>query len=183
MGDGDIVTEIFPKEIGHNPRNYKLGGTELYNHMSCIEAKAVLGERLFNSYFKFCVEREPVDKCLSHYSMLNNSKFHNPNNRQITWGDYLSKLDFPVDTDKYTDDSGKLLVDKIVRYENLNESLSEIFNFLNIPIESIGSNAKAGFRDVSLKPSEVCFAQRKVIYEAFRSSCAYTGYSLSGGEQ
>lgn len=178
MAAEDIVTEIFPEEVGHSPRNYILGDTEFYNHMSCMEVRAALGERLFNSYFKFCVEREPVDKCLSHYSMLNNSEFHNPKNLRITWSDYLSKLDFPVDTEKYIDGTGKLLVDKIVHYENLNDGLYEIFNYLSIPCKSICSRAKANFRDVSLRPSDVCFAHRKIIYEAFRSSCVYTGYSL-----
>src|SRR5690554_1428450 len=38
---------------------------ELYNHMSCLEIKKYVGSEIYNSYYKFCFERNPYDKLIS----------------------------------------------------------------------------------------------------------------------
>jgi hypothetical protein len=35
------------------------------NIMSESEVESNIGHEVFNSYYKFCVERKPVDKCIS----------------------------------------------------------------------------------------------------------------------
>ena len=70
MEDEDVVTPIIPPETGHRPRNFD----GFFNHIEARQVRSLLGRKRFNSYFKFCVEREPVDKCISHYSMQKNLK-------------------------------------------------------------------------------------------------------------
>lgn len=60
--------------------------------------------------------------------------------------DYFANGIFPKDLQRYTLD-GKIAVNKIVKYENLSQELSEVFDELGIPWEgSLGVRAKGGFR-------------------------------------
>jgi len=180
MGSGDIVTKIFPSEEGHVPRNYILNGIELYNHMPATEVRKLIGESIFNSYLKFCVEREPVDKCISHYSMRKNSSFHNKNMADLTWNQYVENGSFPVDCRKYTDTSGNLVVDRILHYENLNMELRELMGELGVPFDGLKALAKSQFRDNAISAKNVDYKHKVAIYAAFSESLPFTGYTLAG---
>ena len=68
----------------------------------------------------------------------------------------------------------KLIVDKIIRYENLEEEILEVSNKLNVGLEKITARAKSGFRtEVEVTPE-----QKKIIYTAFESSNKFTGYKI-----
>ena len=75
-GPEDVVTPIFPLEPGHEARNFGVGPRKFVNHMGGRQVRKFVGEETYNAYFKFCVEREPVDKCLSHFAMLKHSGDH-----------------------------------------------------------------------------------------------------------
>lgn len=182
MGDGDTVTPILPVEEGHVPRNYKfqlrrgqqVAQGAFYNHMPAAEVRSIVGPQIFNSYFKFTVEREPVSKCISHYSMLKNSPLHNKKTEALSWEDYVENGSFPVDHGKYLDAEGTLLVDRIIKYETLNDDLHRIAGELGFAFPGVTAQAKSGFREAIA----VTAAQRQRIYEAFRISLEVTGYRL-----
>jgi len=171
MGESDVVTEVKPHEEGHLARNFAIG--RFYNHMPAREVRSVIGRRIFGSYFKFCIEREPVDKCVSWYSMLKNSPLHNRGNEALTWEAYLRSRDFPLDEGLYTSRWGALLVDRVLHYERLSEELPALCKELGIPLE-LKSRAKSGFR----AQVPVTWDDRQLIYRAFRKSLKFTGYSL-----
>lgn len=179
MGKGDVVTPIRPPVVGHEPRNYDLshapnpqGQSEFCNHMSASLVRDIVGTEIFNSYFKFCVEREPVSKCISHYSMLKNSPDHSAGNSDLSWDAYVERGGFPMDADKYVDEEGHLIVDRIVRYESLHDELVEISAKLGFPYSGIKTKAKSGFRE-ALEPTD---AQKERIYEAFAPSLRHCPY-------
>lgn len=179
MGKRDVVTPIRPPVSGHEPRNYDRGPasdlqgpSEFRNHMSASLVRDIIGEEIFNSYFKFCVEREPVSKCISHYSMLKNSPYHGEGNSELTWGAYVERGGFPMDVEKYVDADGQLIVDRIVRYESLHDELTEISAKLGFPYSGIKTKAKSGFRE-ALEPTD---AQKEKIYEAFAPSLKHCPY-------
>jgi len=173
MGESDVVTEIKPPEKGHMARNFHIDGVKFYNHMPAREVRKLIGRRIFDSYFKFCIEREPVDKCISWYSMLKNSPLHNRGNEALTWETYLRSRDFPLDEGLYTSRWGGLLVDRVLHYERLSEELPALCKELGIPLE-FKSRAKSGFR----AQVPVRWDDRLLIYRAFRKSLKFTGYSL-----
>ncbi len=178
LGADDVATPIFPTVEGHIAKNFsyrKFGmlPRKLYNHMPASEVRDYIGKRKFNDYFVFCVEREPVDKCASHYSMLINSQNHNEGTKTLTFDQYINKRVFPVDTSKYTDRDGTLMVNRILRYEQLAEELREVCDLLGFDI-NLNARAKSGFR-INLS---VTREQSAIIYEAFASSNIHTGYSL-----
>src|SRR2546430_1538412 len=92
-GPDDILTLFDPPIEGHQPRNYNGSGDHVseilripfgprsawrcllarrerfYNHMLAWLVRLRIPPTVWNSYFKFCVERNPWDKVLSHYHM------------------------------------------------------------------------------------------------------------------
>ncbi len=178
LGESDVATPIFPVVSGHKAQNFEFKKFGIFtkrfrNHMGAADVKKIVGSRTFSDYFVFCVEREPLDKCISHYSMIKNSPDHNSGNENLSWNDYVEMKKFPVDTGKYTDKHGALIVDKILKYENLSEELSAVGEMLGFNLD-LKAKAKAGFR----QDIDVSERHKRAIYDAFSSSNQFTGYSL-----
>ena len=106
--------------------------------------------------------------------MLVKSTYHNKNTKDLSFDEYMNIGKFPIDTPKYTDKNGLLIVDKILKYEGLDKELIAVASHLGFNI-GLTTKAKAGFR-LDLQISKEC---SEVIYEAFASSNRFTGYSLS----
>lgn len=178
----DVVTPIRPPEPGHEARNYDHPGwlmrrilkRNYWNHMPAREVRRVLGRKRFESYFKFCVEREPVAKCQSLYAMKTRSPEFNRKDHSLGWQQFLDRGRLPTDAGLYLDEDDTLLVDRILEYENLAEELGEICVQLGIPFKGLETRAKSGFSN----PVEVTQEQRAQIYAAFARSLPFTGYSL-----
>jgi hypothetical protein len=188
-GPQDVVTPIVPPIEGHQPRNYegfinpipeiidrpgKLFSalrhtvttcTKFYNHMPAYEVKNRVPARIWNGYFKFCVERNPWDKVLSHYHMHAARE-----GGSLSLDQYLDRRRFPINYFRYMDRSGKnVIVDRIVRYENLLAELAEVFAQLNIPFDgNLGVAAKSDYRG-DRRPYQEVFneAQRRIVENAF----------------
>ena len=176
MGPDDIVTPIIPPVDGHVPRNYNvLGASELSpfrNHMRAVDIRERVGPEVFAEYTKFCVEREPVAKCINHYSMQRNSPDHGQGKKGLTSDAYVSAGPFPRSDRIYTDDRGKLLVDKICKFENLNAELASLAGSLGFEFDGLHARAKSGLRE-PISPTD---AQRRTIYKAFRKSLKHCPY-------
>jgi len=170
-GENDIVTPIIPHVEPHKARNYEDGG--FFNHISGAEIKSAVGDDTWNSYFKFCVERNPWDKTLSHYHMVNKRS-----NRGVSLDSYFRARDFPVDRDQYTDRSHKPMVDEILRYENLDAELSRTFKRLGVPFSGdLGVRAKSDYRTDRRHYREILNPeQSNLIKEAFAKEIEWFGY-------
>jgi len=188
-GPQDIVTPIVPSVEGHQPRNYEgfinpipeilerpgklfsslrhtmMSCTKFYNHMPAREVKNRVPTKVWNGYFKFCVERNPWDKVLSHYYMHAARE-----GGALSLDEYLARGRFPLNYFRYTDRSGeKLIVDRLVRYESLLTELPEVFASLNIPFGgTLGVTAKSDYR-ADRRPYQEAFndEQRRLIEKAF----------------
>jgi len=166
-GPTDIVTPIFPPVEAHQPRNHKgfinpipeilerphriasalrsafINRDKFFNHMSASLVKKRIPAQVWDSYFKFCVERNPWDKVLSHYHMHAARE-----GGSLSLDEYLARGRFPINYFRYTDDSGaKIIVDRVLRYENLVAELGEVFSQLKIPFDgTLGVKAKSEYR-------------------------------------
>ncbi|MGX6648960.1 hypothetical protein ACWCOP_13565 [Maricaulaceae bacterium MS644] len=179
-----IVTPVLPPVPGHTPRNFQNrdDAPRFRNHMRASEVRAALGLEIFDGFFKFCVEREPVEKCLSHFHMLKNRDDESGLNADarsaLTWDSYVRAGSFPLDAVKYEDPDvpGRLLVDRVLSYERLSEDLGALAADLGIPDFKLQSRAKSDYRrKVHMTVSEVTAEQRAVIYAAFKSTRELTG--------
>ncbi len=177
VGPKDIVTPILPSIAGHHARNYQApdGSDAFYNHMTAGLIRAGIGAEVFDGMFKFCVEREPVAKCISHFHMLRNSPLHNPEGRyQHGWDQYCQAGAFPQDIDKYSEvQDGKrvCLVDAILDYDKLETQLPALLRRLGVEGFSLRTRAKSEYSQNRLvTPEAVSAPQRDKIYEAFKDS-------------
>jgi hypothetical protein len=197
-GPQDIVTPIAPPVAGHQPRNYEgfinplpeilerpgkvfsalrhtmTSRTKFYNHMPAREVKNRVRADIWNGYFKFCVERNPWDKVLSHYHMHAARA-----GGALSLDKYLARGRFPINYFRYTDRSGKkLIVDRIVRYENLLAELGEVFADLNIPFNgTLCVAAKSEYR-ADRRPYQEVFndEQRRIVEKVFAKEIELHGY-------
>jgi len=130
--------------------------------------------RLWNSYFKLCVERNPWDKVLSHYYMHAARE-----GGSLSLDQYLARGRFPINYFRYTDSSGdKIIVNRVLRYENLLAELSEVFSQLNIPFDgTLGVKAKSEYR-ADRRPYKQMFndKQRRIVENAFVREIELHGY-------
>jgi hypothetical protein len=188
-GPEDIVTPIAPPVEGHQPRNYEglinpipeilerpgklflalrhaiTSREKFYRHMPASLVQRRVSAEVWNSYFKFCVERSPWDKVLSHYHMHAARE-----GGSLSLDEYLARGRFPINCFRYTDRSGsKIIVDRVLRYENLVAGLGEVFSQLNIPFDgTLGVAAKSEYR-TDRRPYQQVFneEQRRIVEKAF----------------
>jgi hypothetical protein len=110
---------------------------------------------IWRSYYKFAVERNPWDKVISRRDQWNRTNKFGITVSMDEHLDYLEKRlhspwvqyapsNFPRYANPWT---GHVLVDKIVRYENLNDELAEVFVRLGVPFSGqLPRAAKANHR-------------------------------------
>jgi hypothetical protein len=195
-GPSDVLTPIEPPVEVHQPRNYRgsinpipeilerpdkiflrhsiTSREKFYRHMPAFEIKNRVPADVWNGYFKFCVERNPWDKVLSHYHMHAVRE-----GGSLSLDEYLARGRFPINYFRYTDRSGrKIIVDRILRYENLTAELSEVFAQLNIPFDgTLGVAAKSEYR-TDRRPYQQVFNddQQRVVEKAFAKEIELHGY-------
>lgn len=101
-----------------------------YNHMPASEVRALTGDEVWNSYFKFCVERNPWDRAISAYYWENRRAKRLPDfDEFLKW---LAKADLISNYDTYSID-GRIAVDHVMLYERLGSELEELVQRLGLP--------------------------------------------------
>jgi len=197
-GPMDILTPIEPPVEGHQPRNHEgfinpipeilerpgkifsalrhsiTSREKFYRHMPALEVRERVPRAVWNGYFKFCVERNPWDKVLSHYHMQAARE-----GGSLSLDEYLARGNFPINYFRYTNRSGtRILVDRILRYENLLTELGEVFSQLKIPFQgTLGVQAKSEYR-TDRRPYQQVFTdeQRRIVEEEFAQEIELHGY-------
>jgi hypothetical protein len=198
--DEDVVTPIFPAVDGHVARNYKgifnpfseiLDGRtkglkltilcfcrnlKFKNHLPSFIIKNRIDEEVWNSYTKFCVERDPWDKTVSHYEMINKRSGGN-----LSFYDYLKKGNFCLNFNKYLHPvTNDVMVDRILRYESLNQDLQSIFEDLGVPFNgALTENAKSTYRNRDVHYSSYYDKESaELIRQVFKKELAVFNYQF-----
>ena len=182
IGQFSIVTPILPEVPGHSPRKYRneLGEQIFYNHMPATEICQKIGSDAFYNMVRFCVEREPVEKCISHFHMLRNSPLHNKNGSyQKTWNEYVKAGNFPLDHMRYSaplNGKAKPLITHFLRYDRLSTDLPLLLENLGISDFALNVRAKSEYSlNRLISAGEVSKRQRERIYRAFQKTLEVTG--------
>jgi hypothetical protein len=205
-GPDDVVTPCSLRpEPGHEPRNYK-GVYHAYTRADA--ARALVGEEIWGSYFKFCVERNPWEKTISYFEFIrqvdSNWKSQKVPPTLQDFLDHAMKVvddppgmpeairavprvyrKLPRDFQRYTDAAGNLIVDKVCRYETLAADLAAVFQQLGIPFDpaagdgGLGVRAKSEYRTDRRPCCDVYTPeQAAVIEKVFEKEIAMFGYTL-----
>ncbi len=170
-GPQDICTPISPHVPPHVARNHE----GYFNHISANAIASQVGDEIWKNYFKFCVERNPWDKTLSYYHMMNYRS-----GGTLPFDRFMKEDDFPLNYPLYTapHDPNQVLVDRVLRYERLTEDLDGVFKELGIPFSgSLGANAKSEYR-TDRRPYQQVYSQNeaKTVESRFAQEIALHGY-------
>lgn len=198
-GESDIITPSLP-EINHpivkNYKGFHIPLSELFrsrgrgykwiipnaiklnkyfHHIPASSVKHRITQSVWDNYYKFCVERNPWDKTVSMYYMMNNLR-----KDEIDWEKYLKKGNLPHNLLLYTSRQGRVLVDEVIKYESLNDGLNKIFKMLSIPFNgSLDIKAKSGYRSDKRPYQEIYNThQRKIVETAFNNEIELHGYEF-----
>jgi hypothetical protein len=174
-GPDDVFTPVYPAEPGHLPRNFAGSNGQYHNHMSAWRIRKALDPEIWNSYYRFCVERNPWDKTVSDFCMAN----HRAGSR-FQFADYFQRGIFCRSWELYTDDDGSLLVDRVLRYEHLDQELGEVFANLGVPWQGeLGVRAKSGHR-TDRKPYQEWYTteQQALVGKIFTDEIRAFGYAF-----
>ena len=170
--ESDVFTPIIPPVAPHRPRNYG----DFYNHIPAFELRRKISADIWDSYFKFAVERNPWDKTLSRYHMLNPQ-----GDESMTFDEYLAKGELPLNFPRYMGiECRDIIVDRVLRYENLNEELGHVFAQLGISFDgSLGVRAKGNHR-LDRRPYQEIYTQeqKQIVADAFSKEIALHGYTF-----
>lgn len=161
---GAIVTPIEPPVAGHTPRNHQRPFNPVpemlatrrvraplsdlkrhrtfFNHIDATRARARLGRKRWDSYFKFCFDRDPWDKTVSWYYWQTRFLPERPSFRDFVLTDPL-----PSDLDRYSTD-GEVAMDFIGRFEHLDADLAVVMDRLGFTDVPSLSREKARSRPV-----------------------------------
>lgn len=164
-GDQDVVTPIYPKENQHFPRNHE----RFFNHMSAKKVKSIVGENTWNSYYKFCVERNPWDKVVSQF-FWSGSK--------LDFNSFVANSELPVDNSLYLNSGGFLMVDRVLKYEDLDSDLGDVMKKMKIEYRGLNFKAKSGFRKDSSYQKMYDETSREIVKRKFKKEINLFGYQF-----
>ena len=144
-----------------------------HEHIPARVARMRMPEEVWSGYYKFTVERNPWDKTLSHYHMQSSVR-----GGRLSLDEYFERGEFSLNLPFYTDRDGGLMVDEVIRYEDLAEGMGRICERFGIPWEgSLGVRAKAEYRKDRTHYSQVLNArQREILERVFAREIEMHGY-------
>jgi hypothetical protein len=151
-----------------------------WNHITATEVRNRIGADIWNSYFKFTVERNPWDKTVSDFYWR--ASRGGPQTIDAYFSKYRGEFkhfNYP----RYSLD-GKVAVDAIVRFEHLVADLTSVLQRVGIAFDGVLPRAKGTSRKDRRHYSELLSpAQQQTIAEHFRPEIDLLGYQLESAPQ
>jgi len=141
--------------IGYRGTNK--GNAIFYNHMPAQRIKALVGDKTWNEYFKFCVIRNPYDKLLSafffHFDILKNNVAGTKEQLIERFRNWIKSGDgLTTDRNKYAINN-RICMDDFMRTESILMDMERICKQIGVPfVPDELPRLKSGFKpaDVSL---------------------------------
>lgn len=146
-------------------------------HMPARKIRRRVGDETWDRYFKFCIARNPWDRVISQYYWRQRdlSEEEMPSIMEFLDSKHTQSLrrkGFRLYTLK-----GEIAVDKICRFEALQEDLEEVRQHLGLPEPLTLPRAKSGIRKDKRHYSEVLNqAEKERIGELFKEEIELMGY-------
>lgn len=148
-------------------------------HASALEVRELIGEDLFNRYYKFTFVRNPWDWQVSLYHYMLQSKRHHQHDliKNMTFPDYIDwrvNHALRLQSRRFADEAGNSIVDFIGQFENLSEDFATVCDVLSIDVRLPHKNRSdhRAYRDYYDDRS------RELIAQAFATDIALFGYEF-----
>jgi hypothetical protein len=129
-------------------RGKRLASPRWFHHMPAERIRRQIGPEIWDSYFKFCVVRNPFEKAISAFehlgrdhvvpsgvtSVLFRRKHRACTPEQLRFLHWMTKRGLPRDRDKLVIGSSFCL-DDVIRYESLETEMARICHRIGVPWE------------------------------------------------
>lgn len=203
-GPDDIITPTDPNEEvdalrgEFKPRNFQRSGavtwptrlherwfrpgkidrTDFYHHMSAERAKSYLGPAIWNSYYKFTIERNPWDRQISYYSYLKSFK---PSVQRMSFSEFLRSKSGNVKNSPIYMIDGKLAVDAVLSFETIADDFRSIalrfgLEGASLPVSNVTSGKiKKRYQDF-YTPED-----RDYVSQLYAREISLLGYEFESG--
>ncbi len=126
----------------------KAGMRRFSQHSPADVIQRRVSKAVWNSYFKFTIERDPLERIVSRYY------WDKSNGRCQSLDDFFSRQSFDSNYDMYAVND-QIVVDRIIRYDRLDEELREVCAHLGIEFDgwmprskSVYPGERKGWRDL-----------------------------------
>jgi len=151
---------------------------DFHEHIKAEKARRFLGERVWNSYFKFAVERNPWDRQVSYWQF----KMRKIGAKPMTLAEF-QQMDYAnlSSANIYTID-GAMAVDHLARYEHLGADLAAVLEHLGIDAKLDLPKAKGEYRRVGDYRAQYDDATRDWVARTYASEIALCGYRFDDRE-
>lgn len=149
-----------------------------YNHMSAYDVKRYVGEEVWDSYYKFCFDRNPFDKFISLFYWV---QWHE-GRKYNDFVDFIESdgLSMTMGYDLYSINK-TVAVDKVYKYEEMVESLEDVSRKLNLaePLKLFKYKAKGDVRKDRRPSNEVLNKEeQKILKIAFAREMELLEYAI-----
>lgn len=173
--------------IGYRGPGGERSGAVWWNHMPAAAIRAGIGGEVWNGYFKFCVVRNPFEKCISAFYHLGRGYRVDPALREELRHEHLTaeQLRFigflrhraPVDRDKYLID-GEFCLDDVIRHESMETDLRKVCDRIGVPYDGrYLPGFKRGIRPRWATVGSLYTGRsRALVEEAFAFELEFFGY-------
>lgn len=160
-------------------------------HLTALEYREKLGQEKFNSFYKFAFVRNPWDRMVSYFSFFYEHEFWYhlilpQENRRSTPNHYiLRRFNKMLLNLRYrkkfkmlpflTDESGKIIVDYIGKFEEYKKCLKEVFDKLEIPFAETFHENKTQHSHYSFYYDETT---KQFVADWFKDEISLFGYKF-----
>jgi hypothetical protein len=199
-GPDDVITPIIPadeafrKSLGYRgAQNYRIPfrryrrrdlgmllytmkPVRFYNHMPASAVRKYVDPEVWNSYFKFCFERNPWDKIVSLFYWTDGHKKYDSIQKFLSDGRAARLRGFEL----YAH-GGVPIVDRVFKYESLDSDLLEVSRIVGLPDPLVlpSYKAKGDVRVDKRRYNEILTpAEADTIAKIYAREISYFGYSF-----
>ncbi|MFL6179237.1 MAG: sulfotransferase family 2 domain-containing protein [Actinomycetes bacterium] len=162
---------------GRPPQNYTAPPLEIEGraHMPASAVRRIVGTDVWDSYFKFAIERNPWDAVVSLYFWRTRE---NPS--PAPFEDFVNSDEVPrwaAKNARIYRLQGKVAVDQLCRFESLDSDLDEVWSSLGLPGTPDLPRAKGDYRPREARyPTMYTPATAERVGDIFASMTAEFGY-------
>ncbi len=168
----DWLTARWPRYRDWAGKDSALHYRYFYDHMPIARIARMMPPKAFTGYTKFCFDRNPWDFVVSLY-------FYMRRKGDVAKWDFdrfLHEIPVPQNWQLYTRD-GKVIVDRVFRYEDLQSSLKEIASFADIDFAGL-THDKRSYRPDAGYRSHYSQSSRDYVAEKWKPTIDLLGYDF-----
>ncbi len=184
-GPDDTITPLNPDDEAQRaadgirgPQHFEAPPLQrkAYNHMPARLARRAVGRQVWEDYFTFAVERNPWDAVVSAYFWTHRDRADPPAFDTWVQGPQVEKLAKNAQVYRIR---GEIVVDRVCRYEDLDEEMARIWQELELPEAPALPRAKGHARPARSPYREMyTTASRRRVAEAFAETIETLGYDF-----